>query len=74
MREEGLARDVASGGELHLALAAGYDPARIYMHGNNKSQAELDDGGRRRASATSSSTRSTRSSGCAAPASACCCA
>jgi diaminopimelate decarboxylase len=43
MNEEGLAADVASGGELHLALAAGYDPARIYMHGNNKSQAELDD-------------------------------
>jgi diaminopimelate decarboxylase len=40
--EEGLAADVASGGELHLALAGGVDPARIYMHGNNKSRAELD--------------------------------
>jgi len=40
--EEGLAADVASGGELHLALAAGMDPERLYMHGNNKSQAELD--------------------------------
>jgi diaminopimelate decarboxylase len=40
--EEGLSADVASGGELHLALAAGFDPARLYMHGNNKSQAELD--------------------------------
>ena len=40
--EEGLSIDVASGGELHLALAAGVDPARIYVHGNNKSQAELD--------------------------------
>ena len=29
-------------GELHLALAAGFDPERIYMHGNNKTQEELD--------------------------------
>jgi diaminopimelate decarboxylase len=43
MREEGLAVDVASGGELHLALSAGCEPARIYLHGNNKSQAELDE-------------------------------
>ncbi len=40
--EEGLSCDVASGGELHLALNAGFDPARIYMHGNNKSEAELE--------------------------------
>jgi diaminopimelate decarboxylase len=40
--EEGLSADVASGGELHLALAAGLDPERLYMHGNNKSPAELD--------------------------------
>jgi diaminopimelate decarboxylase len=39
--EEGLSCDVASGGELHLALAAGVDPERIYMHGNNKTEAEL---------------------------------
>jgi diaminopimelate decarboxylase len=39
--EEGLSADVASGGELHLALAAGMDPKRLYMHGNNKSPAEL---------------------------------
>src|SRR5437763_10767544 len=31
---EGLACDVASGGELHLALRGGFDPERIYMHGN----------------------------------------
>jgi diaminopimelate decarboxylase len=41
MREEGLSVDVASGGELHMALAAGFDPARIHMHGNDKSEAEL---------------------------------
>jgi diaminopimelate decarboxylase len=40
--EEGLSADVASGGELHLALAAGMEPMRLYMHGNNKSPAELD--------------------------------
>jgi diaminopimelate decarboxylase len=40
--EEGLSVDVASGGELHLALAGGVEPGRIYMHGNNKSQADLD--------------------------------
>jgi diaminopimelate decarboxylase len=40
--EEGLSADVASGGELYMALAAGMDPKRLYLHGNNKSQAELD--------------------------------
>ena len=39
--EEGLSVDVASGGELHLALNAGFDPERIYLHGNAKSEAEL---------------------------------
>jgi len=40
-REEGLSVDVASGGELHMAVAAGFAPERIYMHGNNKSAEEL---------------------------------
>jgi diaminopimelate decarboxylase len=39
--EEGLSVDVASGGELHIALAAGFEPARIHMHGNNKSDEEI---------------------------------
>ncbi len=39
--EEGLWCDVASGGELHLALNAGFPPERILMHGNAKSEAEL---------------------------------
>ena len=39
--EHELSVDVASGGELHMALAAGLDPARVYMHGNNKTEAEL---------------------------------
>jgi diaminopimelate decarboxylase len=41
LREEGLSVDVASGGELHMALAAGFAPARIHLHGNNKTEAEL---------------------------------
>jgi diaminopimelate decarboxylase len=39
--EEGLSVDVASGGELHIALRAGFDGARIHMHGNNKSDEEI---------------------------------
>ncbi|ARF53220.1 diaminopimelate decarboxylase [Streptomyces gilvosporeus] len=34
--EEGLGIDVASGGELALALAAGTDPAKLIVHGNAK--------------------------------------
>jgi diaminopimelate decarboxylase len=39
--EEGLWCDVASGGELHLALNAGFAPERILLHGNAKSEFEL---------------------------------
>lgn len=39
--EEGLSVDVASGGELHAALAAGFPPDRIHMHGNNKDAREV---------------------------------
>jgi diaminopimelate decarboxylase len=39
--QEGLWCDVASAGELHLALNAGYAAERIVMHGNAKSEAEL---------------------------------
>jgi diaminopimelate decarboxylase len=42
MAEEGLSVDVASGGELYLALRGGVPPARIFMHGNNKTRAELE--------------------------------
>jgi diaminopimelate decarboxylase len=41
MNDEGLSADVASGGELRMALAGGFDPARMHLHGNNKSEAEL---------------------------------
>ena len=40
--EEGLGVDVCSLGELHVALEAGVDPARIGHHGNNKSVEELE--------------------------------
>ena len=39
--EEGLCLDVCSLGEQSVALRAGFDPARIGHHGNNKSVAEL---------------------------------
>jgi diaminopimelate decarboxylase len=41
LAQEGIACDVASGGELALALRGGFDPARIYLHGNAKSVDEL---------------------------------
>ena len=41
LRDEGLSVDVASGGELAMALAAGFDPSGIYLHGNNKTEIEL---------------------------------
>jgi diaminopimelate decarboxylase len=39
--EEDLHLDVATGGELHVALRAGFPADRIVFHGNNKSTAEL---------------------------------
>ncbi len=39
--QEGLSVDVASGGELALALNAGFDGDRILLHGNAKSAREL---------------------------------
>ncbi len=39
--EEGLQLDVASGGELHVALSAGVPGDRLVLHGNNKSSDEL---------------------------------
>ena len=39
--EEGLHLDVSTGGELHVALAAGFPPERLVLHGNNKSLEEL---------------------------------
>jgi diaminopimelate decarboxylase len=39
--EEGLSLDVCTGGELAVALAAGFPVERLLFHGNNKSVAEL---------------------------------
>jgi diaminopimelate decarboxylase len=40
--EEGMHLDVATGGELHVALAAGVPADRLVLHGNNKSDGELE--------------------------------
>jgi diaminopimelate decarboxylase len=39
--EEGMSIDVATGGELFVALRAGFPPERVVFHGNNKSTEEL---------------------------------
>jgi diaminopimelate decarboxylase len=39
--EEGMGLDVCTGGELAVALRAGFPPERLGLHGNNKSAAEL---------------------------------
>lgn len=39
--EEGMHLDVATGGEMHVALHAGVPADRLVLHGNNKSTAEL---------------------------------
>ncbi|MFT4232978.1 MAG: diaminopimelate decarboxylase, partial [Leucobacter sp.] len=39
--EEGLSVDVAGGGELRLALAAGVRPEKLHLHGNAKTDDEL---------------------------------
>jgi diaminopimelate decarboxylase len=40
--EIGIGIDVCTGGELAVALAGGVDPAKIQVHGNNKSLSEID--------------------------------
>ncbi|MEK7816896.1 MAG: diaminopimelate decarboxylase [Actinomycetota bacterium] len=39
--QEGLSLDVASGGELHIAIKSGFPLRRIYLHGNANSRSEL---------------------------------
>ncbi len=41
VESEGLGMDVATGGELAVALRAGFPPSRLVFHGNNKSTEEL---------------------------------
>lgn len=41
LAEEGIGCDVASGGELAMALRGGFAPERIHLHGNAKTRAEM---------------------------------
>lgn len=43
VKEEGLGLDVVSGGELYVALKAGFPAKDLYFHGNNKSKEELQE-------------------------------
>ena len=42
IRDIGIGIDVCTGGELAVALKGGIDPAKIEVHGNNKSVAEIE--------------------------------
>ena len=41
VESEGLGLDVVSGGELYVAINAGFDLANVYLHGNNKTPQDL---------------------------------
>jgi diaminopimelate decarboxylase len=41
VHEEGMHLDVATAGEMHVALTAGVPAERLVLHGNNKSEVEL---------------------------------
>jgi len=43
LAEEGVGCDVAGNGELAIALAAGFDPEKILLHGNAKSDEDIAD-------------------------------
>jgi diaminopimelate decarboxylase len=42
IKDCGIGIDVCTGGELSVALAGGIDPAKMELHGNNKSVAEIE--------------------------------
>lgn len=42
IKDCGIGIDVCTGGELAVALAGGIDPAKIELHGNNKSEVEIE--------------------------------
>ncbi len=44
MHQEDMSLDVSSGGELYTAIKAGFPMDRIYFHGNNKTQYEIEMG------------------------------
>ena len=41
-KQEGIGVDVVSGGEFYTALKAGFPAEKVYMHGNNKLERELE--------------------------------
>jgi diaminopimelate decarboxylase len=41
IKEEGMGLDTVSGGEISVAQTVGFDPGKVYFHGNNKSESEL---------------------------------
>jgi diaminopimelate decarboxylase len=43
VEEEGLSLDVVSGGELHAARMTGFPAERVYFHGSNKSEVEVQE-------------------------------
>lgn len=42
IKDEGLGVDVVSGGELYTALSAGFPTEKIFFHGNNKTEKEIE--------------------------------
>ena len=40
--EEGMGADVVSSGELFTALSAGFDPSKLFFHGNGKTDTDLE--------------------------------
>ena len=42
MNQEGLGLDVVSGGELYTAMKAGFPAEKIFFHGNNKTDEEIE--------------------------------
>ena len=41
VESEGMGADVVSAGEIATAVAAGFDPEKLYFHGSNKTDAEI---------------------------------
>ena len=44
IKDQDLSIDVSTGGELYIAMKSGFDPAKVYFHGNNKSTDEIEYG------------------------------
>ncbi len=44
IRQQGLSIDVSTGGELYTVLKSGFEPEKIFFHGNNKSPEEINFG------------------------------